>query len=132
MLQRTRVFRGSSVFWGNASLGGRLSHLLEGFNVTQVLPLEPPDAWARRQRDVTTYLRYFRDLVKIFSTERPMNCEWQPAGSGSPPRTAWARGQLCGDSGEKEGDTATRGSSLGVTGAFLQRRELLTRTTRTG
>ncbi|XP_010006237.1 PREDICTED: endothelial protein C receptor, partial [Chaetura pelagica] len=52
MLQRTRVSKGSSVFSGNASLDGQLSHLLEGSNVTQVLPLEPPDAWARRKQDV--------------------------------------------------------------------------------
>ncbi|NWX17743.1 EPCR protein, partial [Aegotheles bennettii] len=73
MVQRTRVSKGSSVFWGNASLDGRLSHLLEGLNVTQVLPLEPPDAWARRQQDVATYLHYFRGLVKLFSKERPIN-----------------------------------------------------------
>ncbi|CAM9308519.1 unnamed protein product [Bubo scandiacus] len=73
MLQRTRVSKGSSVFWGNASLDGQLSHLLEGFNVTQVLPLESPDAWARRQQDVATYLVYFGQLVKLFSMERPIN-----------------------------------------------------------
>ncbi|NXS45228.1 EPCR protein, partial [Balaeniceps rex] len=73
MLQRTRVSNGSSVFSGNASLDGQLSHLLEGFNVTQVLPLEPPDAWARRQQDVTNYLLYFSQLVKLFSKERPIN-----------------------------------------------------------
>ncbi|NWW90842.1 EPCR protein, partial [Rhynochetos jubatus] len=73
MLQWTRVSRGSSVFWGNASLDGQLSHLLEGFNVTQVLPLEPPDTWARRQQNVTTYLYNFDQLVKLFSKERPMN-----------------------------------------------------------
>ncbi|NXG56969.1 EPCR protein, partial [Hemiprocne comata] len=73
MLQRTRVSKGSSVFWGNASLDGQLSHLLEGTNVTQVLPLEPPDAWARRQQDVATYLNYFGLLVKLFSKERPIN-----------------------------------------------------------
>ncbi|XP_069721402.1 endothelial protein C receptor [Phaenicophaeus curvirostris] len=73
MLQQTRVSDGSSVFWGNASLDGRLSHLLEGFNVTQVLPLEPPDAWARRQQYVDTYLLYFGQLVKLFHKERPIN-----------------------------------------------------------
>lgn len=78
MLQQTRVSKGSSEFWGNASLDGQLSHLLEGLNVTQVLPLEPPDAWARRQQDVTTYLDYFSQLVKLFSKERPINCEWYP------------------------------------------------------
>ncbi|NXV83068.1 EPCR protein, partial [Atlantisia rogersi] len=73
MLQRTRVSKGSSVFSGNASLNGRLSHLLEGLNVTQVLPLESPDAWARRQQDVTTYLNDFRQLVELFTKERPIN-----------------------------------------------------------
>ncbi|KAF1673295.1 EPCR protein, partial [Pygoscelis papua] len=73
MLQRTHVSKGSSVFWGNASLDGQLSHLLEGLNVTQVLPLEPPDTWARRQQDVTTYLLYFGQLVKLFNKERPIN-----------------------------------------------------------
>ena len=111
MLQRTRVSKGSSVFWGNASLDGQLSHLLEGFNVTQVLPLEPPDAWARRQQDVATYLVYFGQLVKLFSMERPINCEWYLWGTqgrgrmawwgdrsrwgrGPPPCTTWARGWL--------------------------------------
>ncbi|NWS57295.1 EPCR protein, partial [Chunga burmeisteri] len=73
MLQWTHVSKGSSVFWGNASLDGQLSHLLEGFNVTQVLPLESPDAWARRQQAVSTYLFYFDQLVTLFSKERPMN-----------------------------------------------------------
>lgn len=82
MLQRTRVSKGSSEFSGNASLDGRLSHLLEGLNVTQVLPLEPPDAWARRREDVTNYLHYFSQLVKLFSKERPINCKWYLWGTG--------------------------------------------------
>ncbi|NWI61164.1 EPCR protein, partial [Calyptomena viridis] len=73
MVQQTRVFKGNSMFWGNASLDGRLSHVLEGLNVTQVLPLEPPDAWARRQEDVATYLLNFSGLVKLFNKERPLN-----------------------------------------------------------
>ncbi|NXN37876.1 EPCR protein, partial [Rhinoptilus africanus] len=73
MLQWTRVYRGSSIFWGNASLDGRLSHLLEGLNVTQVLPLEPPESWARRQQDVNTYLLHFSQLVQLFTKERPIN-----------------------------------------------------------
>ncbi|NXT73169.1 EPCR protein, partial [Zapornia atra] len=73
MLQRTRVSNGRSAFSGNASLNGQLSHLLEGLNVTQVLPLEPPDAWARWQQDVTTYLNHFGQLVEVFSKERPIN-----------------------------------------------------------
>ncbi|NWW46541.1 EPCR protein, partial [Pedionomus torquatus] len=73
ILQQTRVSKGNSIFWGNASLDGRLSHLLVDYNVTQVLPLDPPDVWARRQEDVTTYLLYFGQLVKLFSKERPIN-----------------------------------------------------------
>ncbi|KAM9231579.1 Endothelial protein C receptor [Leptosomus discolor] len=73
MLQWTRISKGSSEFWGNASLDGQLSHLLEGLNVTQVLPLEPPDAWARRLQDVDTYLLYFSQLVMFFNKERPIN-----------------------------------------------------------
>ncbi|NXO54481.1 EPCR protein, partial [Aramus guarauna] len=73
MLHWTHVSQGSSVFWGNASLDGQLSHLLEGPNITQVLPLEPPDAWARRQQDVATYLEYFGQLVKLFTKERPIS-----------------------------------------------------------
>ncbi|NWU90444.1 EPCR protein, partial [Upupa epops] len=73
MLQRTRISKGSLIFWGNASLDGQLSHVLEGFDVTQVLPLEPLDAWARRRDEVKSYLDYFRQLVKLFIKERPIN-----------------------------------------------------------
>ncbi|NXH41898.1 EPCR protein, partial [Dicaeum eximium] len=71
MLQLTRVYMGKSMFWGNASLNGQLSHVLEENNVTQVLPLEPPDAWARRQKEVMAYLKNFRQLVMLFNKERP-------------------------------------------------------------
>ncbi|NWY19829.1 EPCR protein, partial [Aphelocoma coerulescens] len=73
MLQLTRVYRGTAMFRGNASLNGELSHLLDEQNVTQVLPLEPPDAWARRRNDVINYLQNFRQLVKLFHKERPTN-----------------------------------------------------------
>lgn len=75
MLQWTRVSNGNYAFWGNATLGGRLSHLLEDRNVTQVLPLEPPAGWARQQDMVANYLSYFRGIVQVFSKERPLNCE---------------------------------------------------------
>ncbi|NXU69237.1 EPCR protein, partial [Horornis vulcanius] len=71
MLQLTRVYMGNSMFRGNASLNGQLSHVLEENNVTQVLPLEPPDAWAQRQKMVITYLKNFRQLVQLFNKERP-------------------------------------------------------------
>ncbi|NXE91323.1 EPCR protein, partial [Menura novaehollandiae] len=73
MQQQTRVFKGNSMFRGNASLNGQLSHLLDELNVTQVLPLEPPDVWARRQEEVVTYLQSFRGLVQLFNKERPIN-----------------------------------------------------------
>lgn len=75
MLQWTRVSNGNYAFWGNATLGGRLSHLLEDRNVTQVLPLEPPAGWARQQDMVANYLGYFSGIVQVFSKERPLNCE---------------------------------------------------------
>lgn len=81
MLQWTRVSKGISVFWGNATLGGRLSHLLEGRNVTQVLPLEPPAAWEWRRDAVGNYLTSFSELVWFFSKERPINCERHGGGA---------------------------------------------------
>uniref|UniRef100_A0A8C3M5F9 Endothelial protein C receptor n=1 Tax=Chrysolophus pictus TaxID=9089 RepID=A0A8C3M5F9_CHRPC len=73
MLQWTQVSKGSSVFWGNATLGGRLSHILEDHNVTQVLPLEPPAVWAQQRDMVANYLSYFSGIVQVFSKERPLN-----------------------------------------------------------
>ncbi|NXI25577.1 EPCR protein, partial [Sterrhoptilus dennistouni] len=72
MLQLTRVYMGNSMFRGNASLNGQLSHVLEGNNVTQVLPLESPDAWAQRREVVIDYLKTFRQLVQLFNKERPI------------------------------------------------------------
>ncbi|NWJ01611.1 EPCR protein, partial [Crypturellus undulatus] len=70
MLQVTRVSNGRSSFWGNATLGGRPSHRLEGHSLSQLLPLEPPAAWARRKEDVATYLEYFANMVKLIHMER--------------------------------------------------------------
>ncbi|NXY37171.1 EPCR protein, partial [Pomatorhinus ruficollis] len=103
MLQLTRVYMGNSMFRGNASLNGQLSHVLEENNVTQVLPLEPPDAWARRQEVVISYLKTFRQLVQLFNKERPTKCEWYPGDRGGCPGkgslfcTARARGWLSRD-----------------------------------
>lgn len=98
MLQLTRVYMGNSMFRGNASLNGQLSHLLDQDNVTQVLPLEPPDAWARRREVVTTYLSNFRNLVKLFNRERPTKCEWYPGQGWCP----------------EEGEPLPRGRGMGV------------------
>ncbi|XP_025892200.1 endothelial protein C receptor [Nothoprocta perdicaria] len=70
MLQVTRVSDGRCSFWGNATLGGRSSHRLEGRSLSQLLPLEPPAAWARRKEDVATYLDYFANMVKLIHMER--------------------------------------------------------------
>lgn len=113
MLQLTRVYMGNSMFRGNASLNGQLSHLLDEDNVTQVLPLEPPDAWARRQEEVITYLRNFRQLVKLFNMERPTKCEWYPGQGGSPRKgrlfhAAGAWGWLSGTDRRRDGDTRAK------------------------
>ncbi|KAM8805048.1 endothelial protein C receptor [Eudromia elegans] len=70
MEQVTRVSGGRASFWGNATLGGRPSHRLEGRSLRQLLPLEPPAAWARRQRGVATYLEHFASVVKLVHMER--------------------------------------------------------------
>ncbi|NXA41337.1 EPCR protein, partial [Eudromia elegans] len=49
---------------------GRPSHRLEGRSLRQLLPLEPPAAWARRQRGVATYLEHFASVVKLVHMER--------------------------------------------------------------
>lgn len=135
MLQLTRVYMGNSMFWGNASLNGQLSHLLEENNVTQVLPLEPPDAWAQRQEAVITYVKNFRQLVQLFNKERPTKCEWYP-GAGWVPRGRGASSALPGHGdgspgtdGQRDGDTAMCKTSLWAKGALLCSREFLTGST---
>lgn len=103
MLQWTRVSKGSSDFWGNATLGGRLSHLLEGHNVTQVLPLEPPAAWEQRQEVVGNYLTYFSELVWLFNKERPINCECWGTGGCERGRDDSVRGGVGGAGGVEGG-----------------------------
>lgn len=135
MLQLTRVYKGNSMFRGNASLNGQLSHVLEGNNVTQVLPLESPDAWARRQDEVITYLRNFRQLVMLFNKERPTDCEWRPwdgvgaPGNGSLFRAARPRGGSAGTDGRRDGDRTMCKTSLWAKGAFVWSRAFLTRST---
>ncbi|NWX89315.1 EPCR protein, partial [Nothoprocta pentlandii] len=70
MLQVTRVSDGRCSFWGNATLGGRSSHRLEGRSPSQLLPLEPPAAWAHRKEHVATYLDHFANVVKLIHMER--------------------------------------------------------------
>ncbi|XP_008849866.1 endothelial protein C receptor [Nannospalax galili] len=59
---------------GNASLGGLLTHTLEGpgNNVTilQLQPLQEPESWARTESGVQLYLRDFHSLVQLVHRER--------------------------------------------------------------
>ncbi|KAM5179264.1 endothelial protein C receptor isoform 2-T2 [Callospermophilus lateralis] len=59
---------------GNASLGGQLTHTLEGpgNNVTilQLQPLENPESWARTESSLQLYLGQFHGLVRLVHQER--------------------------------------------------------------
>uniref|UniRef100_A0A8C9QBN1 Protein C receptor n=1 Tax=Spermophilus dauricus TaxID=99837 RepID=A0A8C9QBN1_SPEDA len=59
---------------GNASLGGQLTHTLEGpgNNVTilQLQPLENPESWARTESSLQLYLSQFHGLVRLVHQER--------------------------------------------------------------
>ncbi|XP_037667654.1 endothelial protein C receptor [Choloepus didactylus] len=82
-------------YQGNASLGGHLTHILEGpdTNVTilQLQPLEEPERWARTKRGLQLYLQQFHSLVRLVHQERRLTfplmircflgCELPPEGS---------------------------------------------------
>ncbi|XP_002747331.2 endothelial protein C receptor [Callithrix jacchus] len=82
-------------YQGNASLGGQLTHVLEGpgTNVTilQLQPLQDPESWARTQSSLQTYLSQFHGLVRLVHQERGLDfpltircflgCELPPEGS---------------------------------------------------
>ncbi|XP_015336835.1 endothelial protein C receptor isoform X1 [Marmota marmota marmota] len=59
---------------GNASLGGQLTHTLEGpgNNVTilQLQPLENSESWARTKSSLQLYLSQFHGLVQLVHRER--------------------------------------------------------------
>ncbi|KAM6147867.1 endothelial protein C receptor [Erethizon dorsatum] len=61
-------------YYGNASLGGHLTHRLEGpgTNVTilQLQPLEEPESWAPRERDLRVYLQQFHTFVQVLHKEQ--------------------------------------------------------------
>ncbi|XP_006876930.1 PREDICTED: endothelial protein C receptor [Chrysochloris asiatica] len=71
-------FRDPSHVWyrGNASLGGHLTHMLEGpsTNVTilQLQPLEEPESWVRTERGLQRYLQDFYGLVLLVHRERSL------------------------------------------------------------
>ncbi|XP_047396659.1 endothelial protein C receptor [Sciurus carolinensis] len=84
-------------YQGNASLGGQLTHTLEGLgdNVTilQLQPLEKPESWARTESGLQLYLRQFHGLVRLVHQEQKhsvtfpliircfLGCELPPEGS---------------------------------------------------
>ncbi|ELW69589.1 Endothelial protein C receptor [Tupaia chinensis] len=69
-------FRDSNQVWyrGNASLGGHLTHVLEGqnSNVTflQLEPLQEPESWALTESRLQAYLHDFRNFVLLVHRER--------------------------------------------------------------
>lgn len=76
-------FRNPQQVWyqGNASLGGLLTHVLEGVstNVTilQLQPLEDPESWALTLDRLKVYLHQFQGLVDLVHRERRVACEWR-------------------------------------------------------
>lgn len=92
-------FRDPDHVWyqGNASLGGQLTHTLEGLgnNVTilQLQALEEPESWERTERSLQLYLSQFHGLVRLVHRERKhslafpliircfLGCELPPEGS---------------------------------------------------
>ncbi|XP_036273391.1 endothelial protein C receptor isoform X2 [Pipistrellus kuhlii] len=82
-------------YQGNASLGGQLTHVLEGWDsnvsVLQLHPLQEPQRWERTEESVRLYLSNFHDLVRLVHQERGvafpltvrcfLGCELPPEGS---------------------------------------------------
>uniref|UniRef100_K9IWX4 Putative endothelial protein c receptor n=1 Tax=Desmodus rotundus TaxID=9430 RepID=K9IWX4_DESRO len=80
---------------GNASLGGLLTHLLEGqdsnITIRQLHALQDPRSWALTERSVQLYLQQFQGLVQLVHKERGvafpltircfLGCERPPEGS---------------------------------------------------
>lgn len=75
---------GQVLYQGNASLGGQLTHLLEGQNsnitILQLHPLQEPQSWARTEGSVRLYLSNFHDMVQLVHQERGVACEWVTLG----------------------------------------------------
>lgn len=87
MLQ-VSYFRSPSQVWyqGNATLGGILTHVLEGpgHNVTiqQLQPLQEPESWELTKNSLEAYLKEFQGLVQVVHQERGVACEWHVQGRG--------------------------------------------------
>ncbi|XP_067394725.1 endothelial protein C receptor [Emydura macquarii macquarii] len=73
MLQLAHVPNSSAIeFQGNASLDGVLTHSLQGFRASQLLPLEPLAWWEAMERSLQTYLHSFHSFVQVIAKERPV------------------------------------------------------------
>lgn len=61
-------------YYGNASLGGHVTHRLEGppnnFTILQLQPVEEPESWAHREKDLQNYLRQFHTFVQVVCKEQ--------------------------------------------------------------
>ena len=72
---------------GNASLGGLLTHLLEGqdsnITIRQLHALHDPRSCALTERSVQLYLQQFQGLVQLVHKERGVACEWPVHGGGA-------------------------------------------------
>ncbi|XP_036899826.1 endothelial protein C receptor [Sturnira hondurensis] len=59
---------------GNASLGGLLTHVLEGqdsnITILQLLPVQEPKSWALTEGSVRLYLQQFQGVVQLVHKER--------------------------------------------------------------
>lgn len=79
-------FSGPGQVWhqGNVSLGGQLTHLLEGpdsnITIRQLYPLQEPQSWAHTEGSVRLYLSNFQDMVRLVHQERGVACEWVTLG----------------------------------------------------
>lgn len=75
---------GQVLYQGNASLGGQLTHLLEGqdsnITILQLHPLQEPQSWAHTEGSVRLYLNDFQNIVRLVHLERGVACEWVTLG----------------------------------------------------
>ncbi|XP_057558357.1 endothelial protein C receptor [Hippopotamus amphibius kiboko] len=90
-------FRNASQVWhqGNATLGGVLTHVLEGpgnnVSIQQLQPLQEPESWALTKDSLNLYLQQFLGVVQVVHQERGvafpltircfLGCELPPEGS---------------------------------------------------
>lgn len=62
------------LYQGNASLGGQLTHLLEGqdsnITILQLHPLQEPQSWEHTEGNVRLYLSNFQNIVRLVHLER--------------------------------------------------------------